>query len=41
LWADPERIPPWEFRRKKRRKWGDHFTLDVVINSQEEKCGLK
>ena len=40
LWADPERIPPWEFRRKKRRKWGDHFTLDVVINSQEEKCGV-
>ena len=20
LWADPDRIPPWEYRRKKRRK---------------------
>ena len=24
-----------------KREKGDHFTLDVVTNSQEEKCGLK
>ena len=22
LWSDPDRIPPWDFRRKKRRKGG-------------------
>ncbi len=24
-----------------RKGGSDHFTLDVVTNSQEEKCGLK
>ena len=24
-----------------RREKGEYFTLDVVTNSQEEKCGLK